>query len=81
MCRLLLPATRRPPTHPSPALSPQVYESTDPVQSSDLLRKLVKTKLLLFTDMRDAPEKCASPRKGLRQGYSKRYSKGTPRVL
>ena len=35
----------------------QVYESTDPVQSSDLLRKLVKTKLLLFTDMRDAPEK------------------------
>jgi hypothetical protein len=35
----------------------QVYESTDPVQSSDLLRKLVRTKLLLFTDMRDAPEK------------------------
>jgi len=34
-----------------------VYHATDPVQSAGLLRKLIKTKLLKFTDMRDAPEK------------------------
>ena len=31
--------------------------ATDPARSSSLLRKLVKSELLRFTDMRDAPEK------------------------
>ncbi|KNC76888.1 hypothetical protein SARC_10640, partial [Sphaeroforma arctica JP610] len=34
-----------------------VPTATDPYQSSNVLRKLVKTGLLRFTDMRDAPEK------------------------
>jgi len=34
-----------------------VYDATDPSKSSIILRRLVKTKLLLYTDMRDAPEK------------------------
>lgn len=32
-------------------------QATDPTRSSSLLRKLVKSELLRFTDMRDAPEK------------------------
>jgi hypothetical protein len=31
--------------------------ATDPWQSSQLLRRLVKSEVLKFTDMRDAPEK------------------------
>ena len=31
--------------------------ATDPAQSADVLRSLVRTGLLSFTDMRDAPEK------------------------
>ena len=34
-----------------------VPKATDPYQSSEILRELVKTKLLRFEDMRDAPEK------------------------
>ena len=35
----------------------EVPKATDPAQSSKALRKLVKTKLLLFTDMANNPEK------------------------
>lgn len=34
-----------------------VTEATDPARSSALLRRLVKTKLLKYTDMKDKPEK------------------------
>jgi len=34
-----------------------VYTCTDPAQSSKLLRSLIQSKQLLYTDMRDAPEK------------------------
>tara|TARA_B100000795_G_C22500517_1_gene323786 strand:- start:168 stop:446 length:279 start_codon:yes stop_codon:yes gene_type:complete len=34
-----------------------VPNATDPAQSADVLRSLVRTGLLSFTDMRDAPEK------------------------
>ena len=34
-----------------------VPKATDPAQSADVLRQLVRTNLLSFTDMRDAPEK------------------------
>jgi len=34
-----------------------VYNCTDPATSSHLLRNLVKSKLLMYTDMRDRPEK------------------------
>jgi len=35
----------------------EVPNATDPAASADVLRSLVKTNLLSFTDMRDAPEK------------------------
>ena len=35
----------------------EVPNATDPAQSADVLRSLVRTGLLSFTDMRDAPEK------------------------
>jgi len=35
----------------------EVPKATDPAQSADVLRSLVRTGLLSFTDMRDAPEK------------------------
>ena len=35
----------------------EVPAATDPAQSADVLRSLVRTGLLSFTDMRDAPEK------------------------
>ena len=34
-----------------------VYDATDPAKSAMLLRKLVQSKLLLYTDMKDNPEK------------------------
>ena len=34
-----------------------VPNATDPAKSADVLRSLVRTGLLSFTDMRDAPEK------------------------
>ena len=35
----------------------ELPHATDPAKSSALLRRLVKSELLRFTDMRDAPEK------------------------
>jgi len=38
-------------------VTPDVYDASDPAKSAAILRRLIKSKLLMFTDMRDAPEK------------------------